>query len=259
MNAASFKFSCPRLPATALGRGAHDIRFYAVHGALPVVYYTFYVYDPSTTPVYVVNPTLVKTSLIPTTTVSLTTSFSTTRTLTPVISRIYTATGTTTCTVTVTASGAATATKNARDAVAPQITEIPWLDPGLPTSFQTIYVASKDPLEVTMSVPDMVTRSEANNVDVAYDEVEELKQRDGSLLATLSNLLHDRAAAPTLGRPDYTYPPYGVTTIYVSRFTTYTNTRAFVSTFTVTPPGVTTMVGYVMNTVVTVTVTKTAT
>ncbi len=70
--------------------------------------------------------------------------------------------------------------------------------------------------------------------------------------------LKERAAVtPTIGKPDFTYPPYGVTTIYVKSISTSFWTYLHVSTFYETPPVVTTTVSYLAYTYSTVTVTST--
>jgi hypothetical protein len=71
--------------------------------------------------------------------------------------------------------------------------------------------------------------------------------------------LKERAASatPTIAKPDFTYPPYGVTTIYVKSISTSTYTYEYLSMVYETLPDVTTTTSYMLYTMSTVTVTRT--
>jgi hypothetical protein len=74
MNAGNFKLACPSLPVKSMGYGRHSIDWVAPKGGIPIAPFTFWVATPSTTPVYVVNTALAKTTLVPKTWTQITVS-----------------------------------------------------------------------------------------------------------------------------------------------------------------------------------------
>ena len=73
------------------------------------------------------------------------------------------------------------------------------------------------------------------------------------------NLLKGRAATPTLAKIDFTYPPYGKTTVYVKSISTSTYTWWVYPVSTVTPPAIVITTSVHDFTIHTVTVTRTPT
>ncbi len=212
INKGNFKFACKTLIGKNVGWGAHTISWNLPAAASISIYpYTFVARPPTSTPKYVVNTSLAKTTLVPETYVRVDTTLSTTKTL----MSTTTVRATSTCLVTIKVTPTPAVARLARAA-----------DPELPAP--------------DSDAADLVDNNGNNN---GTDAEVELKER--------------AAVTPTLGKPDFTYPPYGVTTIYVSSISTSYWTATWVKTFTESLPGVNTTTSYFTYTVKTVTVTAT--
>jgi hypothetical protein len=222
INKGNFQFACKSLLGKDIGTGFHTISWHLPTAAsVSIRPYTFVARPPSSTPTYVINTALAKTTLVPTTEVRVDATTSSTRTLAST-STVRVATGTSTCFVTVTVAPVSGARlRRAGDANNGQP------DPELLVS-DSVAVHN-----------DAHGNGNHNNTGMVVD----LKER--------------AAATPTIGKPDFTYPPYGVTTIYVKNISTSFWTYMHVSTFYETPPVVTVTVSYLAYTSSTVTVTGT--
>ncbi|KAK3898283.1 hypothetical protein C8A05DRAFT_47352 [Staphylotrichum tortipilum] len=197
INKGNFKIACKTLIGKNYLPTAAGVSLYP---------YTFVAVKPTSTPKYIVNTALAKTTLIPTTEVRVETTSTTTKTL--MSTSIVRATSTCLVTVTVTPVPAA------RRADSPNL------------------------------APDSVAVN-----DLAHDH--------GNDTNAVMELKERAAVTPTLGKPDFTYPPYGVTTIYVKSISTTVWTARYVTTVKKTLSGVTTTTtSYLGYTVSTVTVTR---
>ncbi|KAH8889469.1 hypothetical protein GQ53DRAFT_690021 [Thozetella sp. PMI_491] len=210
INAGNWKVACPSLPASSMGRGYQTINFVAPTGAdVSIAGYMFYMTSAKTTPVYVINTALAKTTMVPETIVFYTATTSSTRTLPVSTSLVQIATGTRTWTCTTTVKVTASTT------------------------------TTPPPAPLIVGTPKRLGGT-ASPVPTALLK---LKER--------------AVATPTIAHPDYTYPPYGSTTIYVNSISTSTCTHLIVSQFTLTPPPVTSTRLYEQFVYTTITVTPT--
>ncbi|KAK4031358.1 hypothetical protein C8A01DRAFT_21401 [Parachaetomium inaequale] len=217
INKGNFKFACKGLRGKDVGYGLHTISWSLPTDAGSIQPVTFWARPPTSTPKYVVNTALARTTLVPVT--SVTVHATRTETMTPVsYVRIPTATSTYTCFVTVTAT--------------------PVASPPLRHNGNDTRTDSDPEIFVSDSV-------------VAHDD----GNGNGNNDDTTEPDTEIAAATPTIGRPDYTYPPYGVTTIYVKSFSTRTTT--WFDTVYKTAPAITSTTSYLSYTVATVTVTRT--
>lgn len=229
INKGNFQFACKNLRGKDMGQGFHTISWNLPAAAgVSIKPYNFIAYPPSSTPKYVVNTAKAKTTLVPTTNAVVTT----TRTVTEVRTVTVTATTrTTTCFYTVTATPPPVSGRRLGRA------ESSDLEPGLRVAVRHPGGADVQP----DSDPDAGHDSahEDHGTTTNTDVVVDLKERAAS-------------ATPTIGKPDFTYPPYGVTTIYVKSISTslYTITK-YSTSFRASPVMTTTItaVSWVYSTV----------
>ena len=226
INKGNFQFACKSLQGKDMGTGYHTVNWYLPTAAgISIKPYSFFVRPPSSTPKYVINTALASTTLVPTTLVRVDATTSSTRTLVST-STVRIPTGTSTCLVTVTVAPVP-GRRLRRDSDADLGPDSEFLRPD-------IVIADADP-EYNLAHED----GDHNSDDMVMD-------------------LNERAAAiPTIGKPDFTYPPYGVTTIYVRSISTSIWTNLRVYNFYETPPPINTTVSYEAYTLSTVTVTST--
>ena len=220
INKGNFQFACKSLRGKDVGDGTHTI-YWEMPTAASIYMrpYTFNAGLPTSTPTYVVNPALARTTLIPTTDAYVTVTTSSTKTLSVTTSTERVATGTSTCFTTVT--------------VAP------------PVSGRHLRRAGGANLWPDSAVADVDSGHDVSHGDHGNDD------STGIVMD-----LNERAAAatPTIGKPDFTYPPYGVTTIYVKSMSTYVWTYRPVHVSTFYQSTVTTTTSYEAWTISTVTV-----
>lgn len=211
INKGNFQFSCKTVTVRTLESGWHDIRWEVPTAASVTILGNFFpIATPSTTPVYVVDPTRASTTLVPTTALGVTTTVSDTRTLDTSTSYVRIVTATSTCFVTTTVTPSPVPLRPRDD------------DPQ-----HDLPLADAD--------------DDAENTDIAVD----LKER--------------AAATPTMAKIDYTYPPYGKTTIYVKSIITSTYPIWRLTTSTVTPSPIVLTTSVQDYTIHTVTLTRNST
>jgi hypothetical protein len=229
INKGNFQFACKSLLGKDLGSGSHTISWYGIPRAAGVTIdrYTFYATTPTSTTTYVVDTARASTTLTPTITVQVDVTTSTTTTLWTTTT-VGVPTGTTTCLVTVTATTAPVSGSHHRRADGADLQP----DPALPVSDSAV-----------------VDNGPGHDLVVADDDSTD----------TAVELQERAAATPTIGKPDFTYPPYGVTTVYVKSIHTSMWTYSHVYNFYETPPVVTATLSYLAYTLSTVTVTVTPT
>ncbi|KAK0613966.1 hypothetical protein B0T14DRAFT_438868 [Immersiella caudata] len=223
LNKANFQFSCKTVAVNKLEVGYHTISWQVPAAAsVSIIYNLFPIVKPSTTPVYVVSPAKASTTFIPVTATYTTATSTRPYTIATPTSwvRIYTDTKTCSFTVTVTPT-AAPLIRRQEDEVR-----------GVPGS-------DLQPELLPPASPD---------TDPQHD-----------LLPHAPIDLKKRAATPTLAKIDFTYPPYGKSTVYVKSFSTTTYTWWTHPVSTVTPPGVTITTSIMSYSYTTLTVTKTPT
>ncbi|EAQ93761.1 predicted protein [Chaetomium globosum CBS 148.51] len=220
INKGNFDFACKSLLGKDVGAGIHSISWYLPTAAgISIWPYTFDVILPKSTPTYVINTALATTTLVPTTEVYVDATTSITRTVAST-STVTVPTATSTCFVTVT------------------VTQVPG-----PRLRRTGVDANLKP-DPASTVPDSAIVDADDNVGNSADAIVGLEQR--------------ASARPKIGKPDFTYPPYGVTTIYVTNMSTDIYTYLYVSTFYETAPDVTTTTtSCLVTTTSTITVTAT--
>ncbi len=216
INKGNFQFACKSLRGKDVGDGFHTISWNLPTAAsVTIKPYTFNAGLPTSTPTYVVNPGLAKTTLIPKTDAFVTVTTSTTRTVSVSTSTVSVATKTSTCFTTVT--------------VAP------------PLSGRRLRRAGSANLHGDAD-PELLESGSVvdDHTDVPMD-------------------LNERAAAatPTICKPDFTYPPFGITTIYVKSMSTYTWTYRDVRVSTFFESAITATTSYAAWTTKTVTVVRT--
>ncbi|KAL2125939.1 hypothetical protein VTI74DRAFT_2183 [Chaetomium olivicolor] len=240
INKGNFQFACKSLRGKDMGQGFHTISWNLPTAAgISIEPYNFIAYPPTSTPKYVVNTAKAKTALVPTTSAVVTT----TRTVTEVRTvTVRVTTRTTTCFYTVTATPPPVSGRRLGRADSSNLQLGPRVpvrraggadvQPGSDSVFNVDFDAGHD-----RSHDDHGTN---NNTDM----VMELKERAAS-------------AAPTIGKPDFTYPPYGVTTIYVRSISTSLYTVTKYSTSFRTSPVMTTTISVASWVYSTVTVTAT--
>ena len=220
INKGNFQFACKSLRGKDVGDGFHTISWNLPTAAgITIRPYTFNAGLPTSTPTYVVNPALAKTTLIPTTDAFVTVTTSSTKTVLVSTSTVRVATGTSTCFTTVT--------------VAP------------PVSGRRLRRAAGANLQADSVVIDVDARHDLAHGDHGNDDGTDIVMD-----------LNERAAAvtPTIGKPDFTYPPFGITTIYVKSMSTYTWTYRDVRVSTFYESAVTTTTSILAWTTSTVTV-----
>ena len=230
INKGNFQFACRSLLGKDIGLGYQTISWRVPAGAsVSIKPHVFFALEPRSTAKYVVNTALAKTTLIPTTTVFVDTTRLITRTLASTsVVRITTSTTTCLTTVTVTAKPVS-GTRRRRAGGA-----------NLPRDLESSPVPDDDAAAADADagpVPDHENRNDNTDLEKRVDRV--------------------MLAAASIGKPDFVYPPYGVTTIYVKSISTTTYTfYDYTYSYTSGPP-VTTTVSLLANTQVTVTVTVT--
>lgn len=229
INKGNFQFSCKTLIGKNVGDGAHTISWNLPAAAsISINPYTFIAMPPYSTPKYIVNTALAKTTLIPTSEVLV----ETTATKTTTLRSTTTIRATSTCFYTVT--------------VTPT--------PGIARLRRALEPGHESPAPDAAAVDADDLAYDAGNNDTNTDAIMDLKER-----AAVTRILH-AAVTPTLGKPDFTYPPFGVTTIYVKSISTSTYSALYyITTITKTLPGVNTTTVYAGYTTKTVTVTVTPT
>lgn len=212
INKGNFQFACKSLLGKDVGTGIHTISWYLPTAAgISIRPFTFDVIPPKSTPKYVINTALATTTLVPMTEVYERVTTSTTKTVAST-STVTVPTATSTCYVIVT------------------VTPVP--GPRLRRAAGGDANLHPDP---ALAGPDSVVV----DVDGAeYGTAHADDNTDNS--AEVMNLEQRAAAKATIGKPDFTCPPYGVTTIYVKNISTNTYTYRYVSTFYESAPDVTT-------------------
>ena len=229
VNKGNFRFACKSLLGKDLGLGYQTLSWRLPAAAsVSIEAQTFFALRPRSTIKYVVNTALATTTLIPTTAVFVYPSTTITRTLAST-STVKVTTGTTTCHVTVTVTAAPVSSPRRRRAGGANLPRDAKLLP--------------------------VSDSAAADADAGHDPAHD-NGNDNST-GTGMDLKERAAATPTIGRPDFVYPPYGVTTVYVKSSATTSITMFQVSWFYTSGPPVTTTVSYLAYTASTVTVTVT--
>ena len=213
INKGNFQFACKSLRGKDIGDGFHTISWNLPTAAgITIRPYTFNAGLPTSTPTYVVNPALAKTTLVPNTDAFVTVTTSSTKTVLVSTSIVRVATGTSTCFTTVT--------------VAP------------PVSGRRLRRANGANFQADAGHG--FAHGDHGNDD-GTDIVMDLNERAA-------------AVTPTIGKPDFTYPPFGITTIYVKSMSTYVWTYRNVRVSTFYESAVTTTTSYLAWTTSTVTV-----
>jgi hypothetical protein len=225
MNKGNFKFQCKSLRGKDVTNGDHTISWVLPTAAsISIRPYTFAAMKPKFTPKYVVNTALAKTTLIPETWTYVSTTKTSTFTEFPTSTvKIYT--GTTTCFTTVTVTPPASNSRVRR---------------GLKADPEADSVAVDTDTDLDL---DLDNGNPKNSTDTD---------------PPLDVQLEERAATvtPTIAKPDYTYPPYGETTVYVKSISTTTYTAQYFSGVYETAPVVTRTTSCMSYTMSTVTVTR---
>jgi hypothetical protein len=217
INKGNFQLACKTVTVKTLEAGYHTISWQVPAAAsVSIIYNLFPVVKPSTTPVYVVSPTKASTTLIPVTWATVTATSTRTYTIATPTSYVRIATANSTCIITV------TVTPPAAPAVRRQDIDLEPQNDLLP------------PKNATDTDPDNTP------INIELPDIDLLKKR----------------ATPTLAKIDYTYPPYGKSTVYVKSISTNTYTWWTWPVYTVTPPGVVVTTSAVSYATRTVTVTK---
>jgi hypothetical protein len=221
INKGNFQFACKTVAANTLEPGWHTISWQVPAAAgVSVIYNLFPIVKPSSTPVYVVSPARASTTLIPTTAVSVTSTSTRTYTISTPTSYVRIVTSTSTCfvTVTVAPSAAPLLRRQNHDMV--------------PNSSTEHALPDINPQHDLLPPASAATDNQPDNMPI--------------------DLLKGRAATPTLAKIDFTYPPYGRTTIYVKSISTSTCTWWVYPVSTATPPGIvitTSVQDYIIHTV----------
>jgi len=243
INKGNFQFICKGLRNKDLGVGYQWINWRVPAAAsVSIKGNTFLARRPTSTVKYVVNPSLAKSTSVPTTAVFVYPSTTITKTLAST-STVRVITGTTTCISTVTVTVAPPPRRRAGGANLPR--DLPEL---LPASDSAAAAADAD------AGHDPAHDNHGND-DGADTGVVDLKERAATSIPVR---VMKAAAAPTIiGKPDFVYPPYGVTTVYIKSWSTTTYTMFQVSWYYTSGPPVTTTISYLTNTQTTVTVTTT--
>ena len=255
INKGNFQFACKSLLGKDVGTGVHTISWNLPTAAgISIEPYYFNAGPPTSTPVYVVNTALASTTLVPTTVARLDATTPSTKTLVSTSTR----TATSTCLVTVT--------------VAP-VSGPPLRRAGSANLQPDAELLESD--SVAVDVDTGYDLAHENGNDDSTDMVMDLKERAAALRTPAQLAASDRArlaaaqlatlraaslqpATPTIGKPDFTYPPYSMPTVYVKSLTTSFWTSVHVSTVWVTPTTpTTTTVTCTKYTSSTVTVTRT--
>lgn len=229
INKGNFQFACKSLRGKDVGDGIHTISWKLPTAAgITIEPYTFNAGLPTSTPTYVVNPARAKTTLIPMTDAFVTVTTSSTQTLSVSTSTVRVATGTSTCFTTVT--------------VAP------------PVSGRRLRRAGGANPQPDSDPESLESDSIVIDVDAGHKLAHDGHGKDHGTDVVMD--LNERAATatPTIGKPDFTYPPFGITTIYVKSMSTYTWTYRKVHVSTIYKSAVTTTTSYVTWTTSTVTV-----
>ena len=233
INKGNFQFACKSLLGKDVGDGIHTISWVLPTAAgISIEPYTFDACPPSSRPTYVVNTALAKTTLLPKTVVYVDVWTTTTRASTTTVS----ITSTSTCFVTSTAAPVPVARFRRAGGVDLQ------RDPESLLSDSAVVDADAE--------PDLAhDGGNGSSTSVFVD----LKER-AAAKTTVTRIMHAAAKPVTIGKPDFTYPPYGVTTVYVKSISTSTWTYMYTSTvYNTTVTSTQTARAY---TIVTVTVTR---
>ncbi len=229
INKGNFQLACKSLRGKDLGLGYQTISWRLPAAAsVKISANTFFAMRPSSTTKYVVDPARATTTLIPKTAVEVHVSTSRTTTLRST-SIVRVTSGTSTCYVTTTVTAAPVSGSRRRRAGGAHLPRDPEL---LPASDSAVADADAGHGPAHDHGSD-------NDTGAGMD----LKER--------------AAATPTIGKPDFVYPPYGVTTVYVKSYSTATYTYYDISWSYATGSPVTTTYSYQSYTVSTVTVTVT--
>lgn len=211
--------------------GLNTFSFRVPQGAPSIAQYAFYVVAPTTKTTYLEDKTKAKTNLIPTTvlTTKETTTITYTQTSTPT-SYVYITTGTSTYTCTVTASSGTILGRSEPTDIPKVATNMESTNPGLLLKQGKIEESYEEPKVVLDELPSSVNNSSDIIVE---DHPVKLSERTPSVLVQVVK------RAPSIGRPDFTYPPIATATIYVSRFSTSTFTCFNYAQTVITPPPIT--------------------
>lgn len=221
INKGNFQLACKTVTAKTLEAGYHTISWQVPAAAsVSIIYNLFPVVKPSTTPVYVLSPTRASTTFIAVTWVTVTSTSTRTHTIATPTSYVRIATASSTCTVTVTVT--------VTQAAAPLVRR------------QDININPQTGLLPPAYVTDNSENTENTPINPDNNPFDLLKKR----------------ATPTLAKIDFTYPPYGKSTVYVKSISTNTYTRWIWPVSTVTPPRVVVTTSGVSYATRTVTVTK---
>lgn len=233
INKGNFQLACKSLRGKDLGLGYQTISWRLPAAAsVKISANTFFAMRPTSTTKYVVNPARATTTLIPKTGVDVYVTTSRTATLRST-SIVRVTSGTTTCYVTTTVTVAPISGSRRRRAGGAH----------LPRDHELL-PASGSP----------VADADAGQ-HPAHDNGND--NGDGNGTGASMDLKERAAATPTIGKPDFVYPPYGATTVYVKSYSTSTYTYYDISWSYATGPPVTTTYSYKSSTVSTVTVTVT--
>ncbi|KAJ4294907.1 hypothetical protein N0V88_005146 [Collariella sp. IMI 366227] len=241
INKGNFQFVCKNLRGKNMGNGEHTLSFQLPAAAsISIKAYTFDVTTPTSTAKYVINTSLAKTTLIPTTDVYVDVMITKTETKRST-QTVNLATGTSTCTSTVYVTVTVAPPVQAR-AVVP--------GPRLPVRRDGDAILHPHPAD-SIAVDDGDAENEGNDND---------NDMAGGLEERAVTRVLAAAATPKIGKPDFTYPPYGVSTVYVKNIITraWTNTYYIQTVYeTASPTTITTSSQFQAFTTVTVTRTVT--
>jgi hypothetical protein len=230
INKGNFKLECKGLRGKDLGYGYNSIVWRLPKAAsVSIQPHVFFAMRPSSTAKYVVNTALATTTFIPTTDMVVYATNSITRTLASTIT-VKGTTSTSTCYVTVTVTAAPVSGPRRHRAGGAN----------LPRDLELLPAPG----------------SAAADADAGHDAVQD-NDNDNGTDTGIKLRGWEIVKPPTIGKPDFIYPPYGVDTIYVKSIRTTSYTFFYVSDFYTTGPPVTTTVKYTSYTSSTVTVTVT--
>jgi hypothetical protein len=252
INKGNFNFACKTLRGKDVVHGIQTISWLLPKAAsVSIKPHIFFALRPTSTPKYVVDTSRATTTLIPNTVEYVYATTSITRDMAPT-KTVRVTTGTSTCYVTVTVTAAPVSGPRRRRAGGANLPPDLELLPG-PGSAAADADAGNDPAHDD--------NGNDNNTDTGLD----LKERavatrpagagDWRVVKGAGNRWMQ--GTPTIGKPDFIYPPYGVNTIYVKSISTRTHTMYHVSDFYTTGPTVTTTISYAAYVTGTVTVTVT--
>ncbi|KAK4121205.1 hypothetical protein N657DRAFT_657802 [Parathielavia appendiculata] len=212
INKGNFQFACKGLRGKNMGTGFHSISWNLPTAAgISISPYNFIAVPPTSTPKYVVNTAKAKTSLVPTTSAAVTKTTTVTEVSTVTV-RVTTRTTTCFETVTVTPppiSGRrlGRADNSANLEFGPRVRRAGGAGLLQPGSGPKLAASNSVIIDDVGAGRDSA-RDDHHGTDSSTDMVMDLKERAAT------------SAAPTIGKPDFTYPPYGVTTIYVKSIST---------------------------------------